>query len=160
VLQTLIPDEVRVCQDERVVFLQGTLHEQGDRALRGVEVRVGIDTAGLRQVIHDDRGIGDAYASILYERQLAPGRLAGIGRVDDLVRNARYAQPGLELAAERAEVRDSEHARKLEQLNGLVHGVCHALDPSKAAAWANVWRRRPQSPVLSKMVRISSRRAP
>jgi hypothetical protein len=48
-------------------------------------------------VIDDQRGIGDAYAGVLDERQLALGPLAGIGRVDDLVGNPRDAEPSLEL---------------------------------------------------------------
>src|SRR5262249_21762392 len=83
-------------------------------------------------MIHNERGIGDAHTGVLDERQLAPGPLAGIGRVDDLVRNPSDAQPGLKLAAEWAEVRNGEHARELEQLDGQVHGVRHVPDPSEA----------------------------
>src|SRR5262245_58709892 len=85
-------------------------------------------------MIYDQRGIGDAHPRVLDERQLAFGPLARIGRVDDLVGNPRDTQPGLELAAERADVRDAEHARKLEQLNGWMAGACHSFDPSEARA--------------------------
>ena len=145
------------------MLFQGTLHEESDRALRGVEARVGIDAAGLHQVIHDQRGIGDAHASVFDERQLALGPLARIGGVDDLVGNARDAQPGLELTAERAEVRNSEHARKLEQLDGRMCGTSHGFDPpysAEALAAANAWRRPFQPLSESKMPRISSPRAP
>ena len=40
----------------------------------------------------------------------------------------------LELAAEWAQVRDREHARKLEELEGWVRSVRHELGPSEAAA--------------------------
>ena len=66
-----------------------------------VEVRVGIDTAGPDQMIHDDRRIRDTQAGVLDERELPFWSLAGIGRVDDLVRNACDPQPGLEFAAKR-----------------------------------------------------------
>ena len=112
------PDEVRIEGDEGVVLFQRALHEERDCSLRGVEVRVEIDAAGPRQVIDDERGIGDAPAGVLDERQLALGSLARIRGVDDLVGNPRNPQPGLELAAERAQVRDPEHARELEQLDG------------------------------------------
>src|SRR5499433_2805233 len=80
------------------------------------------------------RRIGNAHTSVLNERQLALRTLARIGRVDDLIRDARDAEPGLELTAKRAEVRNSEHARKLEQLDGWVNGVRHVLHPSAARA--------------------------
>src|SRR5499433_2968670 len=80
------------------------------------------------------RRIGNAHTSVFDERQLALWTLARIGHVDDLIRNARDAQPGLELTAKRAEVRNSEHARKLEQLDGRVNGVRHVLHPSAARA--------------------------
>ena len=104
------------------MFFQGALHEKRDRPLRGVEAGVGIDAAGLHQVIHDQRRVGDAHAGVFDERQFALRALARIGGVDDLVGNAGDAQPGLELAAERADVRNSEHARKLEQLDGRMRG--------------------------------------
>jgi hypothetical protein len=46
-LPALVPNEVRIRQDERVVLFQGALHEERDRALRGAEGRVGVDVAGL-----------------------------------------------------------------------------------------------------------------
>ena len=49
-----------------------------------------------------------------FERQLALRRLARIGRIDDLVRDPRHAQPRLELAAEWAQIRDREQAWELE----------------------------------------------
>src|SRR4030095_7168126 len=107
----------------------------------------------------DQRGIGDAHTGIFDERQLALGSLARIGCVDDLVGNARDTQPSLELAAERADVRDSEHPRELEQLDGRLHGILHELDPSEARA-ANASRSPFQPLSASKMPRISSRRAP
>src|SRR5262249_30021414 len=58
----------------------------------------------------------------------------GIGRVDDVVGNACDPQPSLEFAAKRTQVRDREHTRKLEQLDGLMHGVGHKLDPCAARA--------------------------
>jgi hypothetical protein len=112
---------------ERVVFFQGALHEQRDRTLRGVEARVWIEAAGLHQVIDDQRGVGDAHASVFDERQFALGTRARIGGIDDLVGNRRNAQPGFELAAERADVRNPEHARKLKQFNGRIAG--HGFDP-------------------------------
>src|SRR5262249_4029762 len=80
------------------------------------------------------RRIGNAHTGVFDERQLALWTLARIGHVDDLIRDARDAQPGLELTAKRAEVRNSEHARKLEQLDGWVNGVRHVLHPSAARA--------------------------
>ncbi len=90
------------------MLLQSALREKRGRALRGIKSRIGIDAAGPHQVTDDQRGIGDAHAGVLDERQLALGPLAGIERVDDLVGNLRNAQPGLELAAEGAEVREAE----------------------------------------------------
>src|SRR5262249_40094975 len=116
------------------MLFQGALHKERNRSLRGVEVRVGIDAAGLHQVIDDSRRIGNAHTRIFDERQLAFWTLARIGRVDDFVGNARDAKPGLELTAKRAEVRNSEHAGKLEQLDGRVNSVRHVLLPSTARA--------------------------
>src|SRR5262245_36863989 len=131
---TVRSNEVRVERDEGIVLFQSALYEQRYCALRGRKVPVEIDSAGLGQVIHDERSIGDAHAGILDEWQLALGRLAWIGRVDHLVGNLCNAQPGLELAAEWAQVRYREHARKLEALEGWVRGVRHELGPSDAAA--------------------------
>ena len=78
-LPALVPKDVRVRQDERIVFFQSALHEERDRPLRGVEAGVGIDAAGLHQVIHDQRGVGDAHASVFDERQFALGPLRGSG---------------------------------------------------------------------------------
>src|SRR5262249_16040626 len=58
-LQALIPDQVRVSQDKCIVFLERALHEERDRSLLRIEVRVGIDTAGPDQMIPDDRRIRD-----------------------------------------------------------------------------------------------------
>src|SRR5262245_583255 len=153
-------NEVGVERDEGIVLFQSALHEERYCALRGAKVPVEIDPASLGQVIHNERTICNAHAGILDEWQLALGRLAWIGRVDGLVGNLGNAQPGLELAAERAQVRDREHARKLEELEGWMRSARHELGAAEAAACANASRRRPQSPVVSKMVRISSRRAP
>src|SRR5262245_39824056 len=127
-------NEVGVERDEGIVLLQSALYEQRYGPLRGGKVSVEIDSAGLGQVFHDERSVGDAHAGILDEWQLALGRPAWIGRVDDLVGNLCDAQPGLELAAEWAQVRDREHARKLEELEGWVRSVRHELGPSEAAA--------------------------
>src|SRR5262245_59049365 len=121
---------------------------------------VEFDSPGFRQVIHDERGVAHAQARVLDEWQFALRALARIGRVDDLVGNMRDAQPSLELAAEWAQVRDGEHARKLEKLDGWMQGVRHEPVPFEAVTWAKACSKRPQSPVVSKMVRISSRRAP
>jgi hypothetical protein len=77
-------------------------------------MRVEVDAAGPNQVIGDERGIGNAPAAVLDERQLALGPFPWIRDVHDLVGNPRNPQPGFELAAERAQVRDAEHARELE----------------------------------------------
>lgn len=45
--QSLIPNEMGVGQDKRVVFFQSALDEKRYRALRVIETRVGIDAAGL-----------------------------------------------------------------------------------------------------------------
>src|SRR5262249_11148259 len=107
-------NEVGIEGDEGIVLFQSALHEERNSALGGVKVRVEINPAGFRQVIHDERGVTHAQARVLNEWQLALGPRAGIGRVDDLVGNMRDAQPSLELAAEWAQVRDREHARELE----------------------------------------------
>src|SRR5215510_2472222 len=123
------------------MLFSSALHEERGRPLRGVEACVGIDAAGLHQVIDDPRRIGNAHTSVLDERQLALRALARIGRLDDLIGNARNAQPGLELTAERAEVRNSEHARKLEQLDGRVNGVRHILYPSTSVfRFGSCWK--------------------
>jgi hypothetical protein len=59
VLHALIPDQVRVRQDKCIVLLERALHEESDRSLLRIEVRVGIGTAGPDQMIHDDRRIRD-----------------------------------------------------------------------------------------------------
>src|SRR5918994_1200552 len=110
-------------------------------------------------MIDDPRRIGNAHTGIFDERQLALWTLARIGRLDDLIGNARDAQPGLELTAKRAEVRNSEHPRKLKQLDGWVNGVHHVLH-SSAARTANASRSAFQPMSESKMPRTSSRRAP
>src|SRR5262249_39540237 len=99
VLHALIPDEVRVRQDKCIVLLERGLDEESERSLLGIEVRVGIDTAGPDKMIHDDRRIRDTYAGVLDERKLPFRPLARIGRVDDLVRNLCDPKPGLEFAA-------------------------------------------------------------
>src|SRR5215510_5047872 len=127
-------NEVGVEGDEGVVLFQSALHEEPDGPLRGVKVGFQVDSAGFGQVIHDERSITDPHTGILDEGQLALGPLAWIRRVDDLIGNLCDAQPSLELAAEWAQVRDREHARKLEELEGWVRSVRHELGPSEAAA--------------------------
>ena len=83
------------------MLLECALHEERDRSLLRVEMRVGIDTAGPNQMIHNDRRIGDTQAGILDERELPFRSLAGIGRIDDLIGNACDPQPSLEFAAKR-----------------------------------------------------------
>src|SRR5215831_15579045 len=127
-------NEVGVERDEGIVLFQSALYEERYCPLRGGKIPVEIDAAGFGQVIHNDRSICDAHAAILDEWKLALRCLAWIGRVDDLVGKLCNAQPGLELAAEWAQVRDREHARKLKELEGWMRSVRHELGPSEAAA--------------------------
>src|SRR5262245_49588994 len=122
-------NEVGVENDEGVVFFQRALHEKRDCPLRGVEVGIEVNSAGLLQVIHDEGGVTDAHAVILDERQLALGSLARIGCIHDLVVNACDAKPGFELAAKRTQVWYCEQAWKLEQLDRLMQGGVHELHP-------------------------------
>src|SRR5260370_25182669 len=91
-----------------------------------------------------------------YEWQLFLRPFAWIGRIDSLVGNSVHAEPRLELAAEGAQVRDREHARKLEQLDRRDIGHC----TTSSATRANMARSLPQSPSSSKTSRIWSRRSP
>src|ERR1700730_436908 len=141
------------------MLLQRALDEERDGTLIAVEMCIRIDTACLHQMLDDERRVGYAHPAILDEGQLALWSLAGIGRVDDFVGKSGDAQPRLELAAERAEVGDPEEPRELEELDGWRGSGGHGPAPV-AASSANAARRRPQSPSVSKMRRISSRRAP
>src|SRR5262249_47676499 len=145
-------------QDEGVVLFEGSLNQQSYCALRWIEVGIGIDAAGPPQMLNDQRRVTYTKAAILDEGQLALGRFAGIRRVDDFVGDAGNSQPGLKFAAERTQVRDGEHAGELEEFDRSRSTTGHVATPS--ANCANSPSSRPQSPLLSKISRIWSRRAP
>src|SRR5262245_60447001 len=103
---SLLANEMCIENDKRIVLLEGTLHQQRRRLLRWAHLRVRINASRLLEVGDDQRRIADAQACVFDEWQLAFGTLARIGRVDNVIGYARNAQPGFELAAERAQIRD------------------------------------------------------